>query len=182
MKQSIYDQVKSQGARLVYKKGWFWSALHWILLIVTFGCNRSFKTKFVTTIGPVIGIPTTWNIDAIEWWREPTIRHELVHVDQFKKAGFGSAWVGVLPMFVWYVLLPLPVFFAWGRWVSERSAYLVNLRFARDVGDALPIDRIVGNLTGGAYGWALPPLGWFRRYAENWFLRHLNDDLADNDQ
>ena len=33
-------------ARVSPKVGWFWTALHWIVVVVTFGTNRRFQSGF----------------------------------------------------------------------------------------------------------------------------------------
>ena len=180
MQEQIPHEMKflleRHGARLVKKRGWFWNTLHWIVAIITFGGNRSFKTGFVTTLGPIIAVPEEWNP-----WRgqsESTIIHELVHVQQFKRFGFGNAWLGLPLMFLLYVLLPLPVGGAWFRWMFEREAYLENLRRDKRIGLGdgymeVHAMRVVERLFGGAYGWTLPPLPCVKRYGVRWLLKNV---------
>lgn len=176
--KDIQKKLDQYGAKIVFKTGWFWTALHYLVLIFTFGGNRRFKDGFITTLGPIIGVPESWDGQRLtEGSRyEATILHELVHVSQFKWWGLGSAWLGILPMAVWYLLFPLPVFFCWGRWQSERWAYLVNCRYAKNFGDislTMEIERVVGNMTSGAYGWTLPPFEFVKSYIRRWLRTHI---------
>lgn len=182
--KEIDEKVKAAGARLVYKKdSWFWRALHYVVLVVTFGGNRKFRTSYITTIGPVIAFPDSWPPDgaALSYSQETVILHELVHVAQFKRWGLGSAWVGILPMFCLYVLLPLPLGFAWGRWVLEREAYLQNLQRAEKWGQKsvdYEIERIVDKMTGGHYGYTLAPFEFVKNYIRKWAKNKVNTNFS----
>lgn len=169
--------LEKNKARIVIKEGWFWNCLHYIVMIITFGGNKSFKTRFVTTIGPMIGVPNHWVGTPSTTRRTATIRHELVHVGQFKKCGLGNAWLGLPIMFLIYVMLPFPMGIAWGRWVLERRAYLENLRIMKErygvYAAEVEASRIVDMLTGGGYGWTLIPFGFVKRYCKNWLLTNI---------
>lgn len=159
-------------ARIVEKRGWFWAMLHCCVVAATFGRNRYFLTRYVTTIGPVIATP------AGSTPSEATLRHELVHVRQFRWLGLGSAWLGVLPMLVLYVLV-LPIGFCPGRFFFELHAYAETVRVESrwlygtwDTGLRERIQQIVDEyLTGAAYGWPMPPLRPIRRWAYQWLER-----------
>ena len=58
---------------------------------------------------------------------------QLAPVERSPCAG-SCRWLGVAPMGIVYLLLPLPVFFAWGRWVLEREAYLAGMLHLRKHG------------------------------------------------
>lgn len=45
--------------KIVEKRGWFWVGLHWLVVVVTFGRNRRFLTDYLTTIGPIVGVPVS---------------------------------------------------------------------------------------------------------------------------
>ena len=59
--RELEAQLKDEGTRIVLKTGWFWNLLHWLVCIVTFGANRTFRDEYVTTIGPWIGVPKDWD-------------------------------------------------------------------------------------------------------------------------
>lgn len=159
------------GAKVVAKKGWFWTTLHYVVLVVTLGGNREFLKRYATTIGPIIAVPEGWEKrPALS--RLSLVVHELHHVRQAKMAGLWiSPWLGMVPMGIAYLLLPLPIGLAWCRYVIERSAYLVGIRVKVKYGmDYAPlIEHAVGQLTTGAYGWTWP----FPSCVRAWFLKRL---------
>jgi len=168
---AITEKLEQEGVRVVDKTGWFWNAMHYLVMLVTFGGNRRFR-EYYTTIGPVIGVPLGWEKRGFAN-RFATLTHERRHVEQFKKAGFGSAWLGLLPAGIAYVLLPLPIGFAWFRWRMERTAYAEGIRAYLTVNPSHServrrIDSATIQLTGGAYGWtaALWP---GRARVQKWF-------------
>lgn len=167
--------LENTGARVVIKEGFFWTLLHYVVLIITFGGNKSFKTGFVTTIGPIIGVPKSWEGSPPHTSKDITIAHELVHVEQFKKCGLGNAWLGIPIMLVLYIGLPLPIGFAWTRWMLERRAYLANVLLTKQHYGKLAAEvesrRAVKTLFSGNYGWTL--FSFMRDYATNWFLKQI---------
>ena len=84
-----------------------------------------------------------------------------------------SVVLGVPMMAVFYLLLPLPIGFAYFRWRFERSAYLHGmLVIARHSDKKLPISYVnnaVKQLTTGLYGWTWP----FPKNARRFFERAL---------
>jgi len=173
--QELQASLRTEGIRLVVKDTWFWKAIHYILVVLTFGGNREFLDGFMTTIGPVIGVPKKWlELPKMDFYQFAGIHHEKVHVDQFRKVGFGNAWLGIVPGFFWYILFPIPIGFAWGRWVWEREAYLADMKWRREHGEnedrlAKRLDHVVVMLTGGNYGWTMP----FKGYVRRWFAARL---------
>ncbi len=169
-------------ARVVAKTGWFWKGLHWLVVVVTFGQNRRFLDSYATTIGPVIALPPAWLERRSEAWLVALLAHEAHHVTQFRRWGFGSAWVGAVTMGFAYLFLPLPIGFAYFRWKSEREAYAVGWRVDLELSRAAGadpaslharrrtlIDHGVRQLTGGAYGWT-----WLiKSQVREWFEAHV---------
>lgn len=153
-----YDRLITalpHGARIVVKRGWFWTALGWAVRLVTFGGNPDFVRRYATTLGPVIGVPVGWD-QRPALSRLALLTHELEHVRQARWLGLGSPWLGVVPMAIAYLLLPLPFGLAWCRYALERQAYLEGIRVQmRHGADHAPlIEHAVEQLSGGAYGWA----------------------------
>ncbi len=150
--------MKSHGGRIVEKKGFFWNFLHYVIMVLTLGRNRSFLKGYYTTIGPWVGVPTNWD-DWPEVSRAAVIRHETVHVQQCKRMGFGNVYVGLIPFSLLYLLVPFPIGFAWFRWRFEREAYAVGIRVAlslpivREDDRERQIDHVVEQLTSGSYAW-----------------------------
>lgn len=155
--QLLIAQLEGEGIRIVVKEGWFWTTLHYLVLILTFGGNRNFRNGYYTTIGPVIGVPPGWETrEAIG--RYKTLCHERHHVGQFRKGGLGSAWLGILPVGILYLLLPLPIGFAYCRWLFERTAYAEGIRAELSLRpNAARRTQMIGNavrqLVGPNYGW-----------------------------
>ncbi len=153
----LLAQLKNESVYVVEKKGMFWWVLNVLVVIVTFGGNRNFLERYYTTIGPVIGVPTGWE-ESSAAHRYSVLLHERHHVGQFRKGGLGSAWLGILPVGIAYLLLPLPMGFAWCRWRFEREAYAVGIRAKLSFGFSEErrrelLDHATEALVGPAYGW-----------------------------
>lgn len=181
------EYFRANGIRYVSKDHTFWKTLGWILKVVSFGQMPSFVDSFITTIGPLVAVPPSWPKrleDITPGWRTATLIHEAKHVSQFKAAGLGNAWVGIVPMFFLYVLFPLPTLCALGRWWIERPAYCVNIRQGKRLG-AIPhryeIERATKAMTGSAYLWTLAPFGFVKKYVRNWFIKNYATAGLDKD-
>lgn len=153
--------------KIVEKRGWFWIGLHWLVVVFTFGQNRKFLTNYLTTIGPLVGVPVGFKADHPG--NRAILAHEACHVLQQERLGLGSAWVGLVPWGLVWLLFPLPLGLAFGRYWLEREAYAVGIRMELEMysGGTSPrdsdrelrafmIDHAVAELTSGAYGWAWP--------------------------
>lgn len=175
--QELYVQttikLTNEGAKIVDKKGWFWKTLHVLVVIFTLGSNRNFLKGYYTTIGPWIGVPEGWQSRSLAS-RIAVLEHELIHVKQCAKIGFGSAIVG-LPLYtILYLLLPLPIGLAYFRWRFEREAYVhgINVRVRIEPHRYNEkIDSAVKQLTTGLYGWTWP----FKKSVEKYFAYHCPD-------
>ena len=152
--------------KIVSKDHWFWRGMGRVLM------NPRFCTHMATTIGPVVAVPDAW-IGRLFVDHRIMLKHEAVHIEQYRRLGLGNEWLGILPMMVVYLLSPLPVGFSWGRWLLEREAYVVTLQELKKTHGPIALAHrrwmIVNSLTSGAYGWTLPPWKWVRRYMEGWF-------------
>ena len=182
--ESVLDdtrlKISAEGGRIVEKKGWFWVALHYIVMVVTFGGNRDFLKGYYTTIGPWIGVPEGWEKRSLAG-RIAVLEHECTHIRQCKKFGFGNAIVG-LPLYTMlYLLLPLPIGLAYFRWRFEREAYAwgINARISIEpYMRAHLIDSAVVQLTSGKYGWTWPFPERVRRYFEEHVEHHVSPEQA----
>jgi len=154
--------------RIVRKdQSWLHRAIHRALIVLTFGRMRSYLDSFQTTIGTTVYVTADWD----DWdpdRRYVTLRHEAVHLRQFRRY--------TLPgMAVLYVLLPLPMGLAWFRAYFEKQAYAETIRAAAEVwGPAHPRRDdyrryVIGQFTGASYGWMWP----FRAHLERWYDRVL---------
>src|SRR5665647_1618258 len=100
-------------------------AIHVALVGLTFGQMRNYLDSFQTTIGKTVYVTADWD----DWdpdRRYVTLRHEAIHLRQFRKY--------TLPgMALLYVLLPLPMGIAWFRARFEKEAYAESIRAAAEV-------------------------------------------------
>jgi len=134
-----------------------------VLVVVTFGQMRTYLDGYQTTIGNTVYVTSDWD----DWdpdRRYVTLRHEAVHLRQFRKY--------TLPvMAVLYVLLPLPLGLAYFRARFEQEAYAESIRAAAEVwGAAKPRgaayrEHVIAQFTGPSYGWMWP----FRKSLERWY-------------
>jgi len=179
--RSTILKIENAGGSIVKKQGWFWKTLHVIVAIITFGGNRNFLKGYYTTIGPWIGVPEGWEKKRIQG-RIAVLEHELEHIKQCAKCGFGNPIVG-LPLYtILYLLLPLPAGLAYFRWRFERAAYAhgINEELKLMTGRerlkwrGVLIDRAVKQLTTGLYAWTWP----FPKSARAYFEKHVDDKAA----
>jgi hypothetical protein len=56
------------------------------------------------------------------------IKHELTHIEQFKRLGFGNVYLGSIVQGFLYVFIPLPMGFAKFRYKFESEAYINSFR------------------------------------------------------
>lgn len=138
-------------------------AIHYALCALTLGQMTSYLDAFQTTIGCTVYVTPDWD----DWdpdRRYVTLRHEAVHLRQFRT-------YGVPGMAVLYLLLPLPMGLAWFRTYFEKAAYAESIRAAALVwGPSYPRRAeyrryVIAQFTGAAYGWMWP----FRRALERWY-------------
>jgi hypothetical protein len=115
------DGISIRGKRDTRFGRIFWRTLHGLIWLVTLGRARNLD-RYTTTIGPWIRTGCEM-ADYTDVERISLLTHERVHVGQFRRAGLGSAIVGILPMAIGYLLLPLPIGLAWCRYRLELSAY-----------------------------------------------------------
>lgn len=104
---------------LVSKDTLFWKILANILAFIRVMETEDFLKYYATTIGPIQAYPSDWDAFTVE---EIGI-HESRHTLQARWFGLGiSPWLGLIPMAVAYLLLPLPAVFAWVRYRLELDA------------------------------------------------------------
>ena len=155
--------ARARPVRVVRKRAhWHQLAAGKVLWALTFGGQRRYLTRYVTTLGHTIYAP------EIFFRRRPerawqVLRHELVHVAQFERLG----WVGMVLI---YGFFPLPAGLAWGRARLEWEAYRETLRAVAEsegldaARDPKLHARIVRRFTGPDYGWMWP----FPRQVQRW--------------
>jgi hypothetical protein len=162
--QALVDELLADGVRLVTKERvWHQRAIDRLLRVVTLGGQSVYLTQYVTTIGRTIFLTPDWERRSLSD-RYATLRHERVHLAQFRR------W-GVLPMAFAYLLLPFPVGLAWCRMRLERAAYEETLRVRYALGGRAAVDavraHVIAQFTSASYGWMWP----FPRAVARWFDR-----------
>jgi hypothetical protein len=142
-------------------------AIHYALVGITFGGMRSYLGSYQTTIGSTVYVTPDWD-ERDSDTRYVTLRHEAIHLRQFRKY--------TLPgMALLYILLPLPMGLAWFRARFEKEAYAETIRAAAEVyGRDYPRatayrSYIIDQFVGPSYGWMWP----FRASLERWYDRVL---------
>jgi len=163
---ALVDTLRAEfpGFRIVRKdRSVMHKAIHHALCVLTLGQMTSYLHAFQTTIGRTVYVTPDWDHwDADR--RYVTLRHEAVHLQQFRT-------YSLLGMAVLYVLLPLPMGLAWFRARFEKAAYAESIRAAAEVwGMAYPRTteyrrHVIAQFTGAAYGWMWP----FRGQLERWY-------------
>ena len=164
------------------RRHWYWRALNWIVLIVTFGGNRVFNARYTTTVRKTIGwSDKQWERirKKAQGWEDriwSTLMHEREHLRQFKK--YTTPIMGLGYIFVFF-----PIGLAYVRARFERAGYLQTLRcwYVLDRKWAEhPEARVwwIKQFTTGSYGWMLP----FKKTVGRWFdqeLKRLQELAAD---
>lgn len=160
----VAELERDYGLRIVRKPD---SRLHRAidraLRVITFGGMTRYLDGYQTTIGRTLYVTADWDErDPCE--RYVTLRHEAIHLQQFRR------WT--LPgMAVAYLLFPLPLGVAYFRARFEMAAYEESIRAAAEVfGPAYPRRAsyrayVIEQFMGPSYGWMWP----FRRALERWY-------------
>jgi hypothetical protein len=163
---ALVDALRAElpGFRIVRKdESPLHRAIHHALVVVTLGRMRSYLDSYQTTIGKTVYVTSDWD----DWpadRRYVTLRHEAVHLRQFRKL--------TLPvMAVLYLLVPLPMGLAYFRARFEMEAYAESIRAAAEVwGLSYPSatgyrNQVIDQFMGPSYGWMWP----FRGALERWY-------------
>jgi hypothetical protein len=143
--------------RLVTKDGWYWKVIAALVMVFTFGgiSYRKFLDDYATTIGPLQGYPRQWQKLSTR-----LLVHEARHTRQARWFGLWiHPWVG-LPLFgVFYLLLFLPLGFAFFRWRFEIDADVASYKWQLKNGYTAEQVRarakaFGAKVCGGNYGWS----------------------------
>jgi hypothetical protein len=167
--RALVAELEAEGVRLITKdRVWHQRVIGGLLRVVTFGAQNVYIEGYVTTIGRSIYLTPDWESRTAED-RYATLRHEAVHLAQFRR-------YGVVPMAIAYLLLPLPMGLSWCRARLEWEAYAESVRVWYELGGRLAVQRyrphVLKQFTSGAYGWMWP----FPRAVGRWY-DHLIAEL-----
>jgi hypothetical protein len=152
------------GFRIVRKdRSTMHRAIDVALRVVTLGRMRDYLDSYQTTIGKTVYVTSDWD----DWdpdRRYVTLRHEAVHLRQFRRL--------TLPVMAFlYLFVPLPMGLAYFRARFEMEAYAESIRAAAEVwGSDYPASEpfrshVVTQFLGPSYGWMWP----FRQRVERWY-------------
>lgn len=112
--------------RVVHKEGHAWSQrIDTVLRVLTLGGQAAYVSTYTTVLGSTIYLPSSW-AERSDAARYITLRHEAVHLRQFRR-------FGVVGMTLLYGLPLLPVGLALGRAWIEWEAYRETLRAYAEV-------------------------------------------------
>lgn len=167
---AVQAELTALGVKVEVKdQQWYWKAINVLLLIVSFGQMKRFMVGFNTTLGNRIGVTQAFMANTSDAQKYATLRHELQHIKQFRRYGFGNIWVGTVLCAIPYLFLPLPIGLAYCRAQMEKEAYAETIRAwvqceGRDVAMTLK-SHIVANFTGVNYLYMWP----FKVSMEKWF-------------
>lgn len=176
---SVERELKALGVTVEVKdKQWYWRAINVLLLIVSFGQMKTFMTDYHTTLGARIGVtPAFASRSAAEQYA--TLLHELQHIKQYRRYGFGNIWVGAVLCMIPYLFLPLPIGLAFCRAQMEKEAYRESIRaWVQCYGPeqaAHAKDHIVKQFTGVNYLFMWP----FKSHMEKWYDDALEQIVAE---
>ena len=128
--------------------------IHRALWCLTFGQMTSYLEGYQTTLGSRVYVTSDWTTRSYDS-RIVILRHELIHIRQFKRYTF-------LGMALLYLLVPLPMGLSYFRALFEKEAYAESIRATAEINGpgAAHSDsmrrHIIQQFTGASYGWMWP--------------------------
>jgi len=162
----LLDEIRGEFPRfrvIDKSKSRFHRAIHKALVVITFGQMRDYLSSYQTTIGYTLYVTPDWD-ERSDATRYETLRHERIHLRQFRRFTFPG-------MVLLYLLLPLPLGLAYFRARFEWAAYAESIRAAHEVhgreyvAEGFYREYIIRQFTGPSYGWMWP----FRRQLDRWY-------------
>lgn len=146
---------------------WYWKVTGILVAIITFG-KVDFMGHFFSTFVNRVGVPASWD-NMYVGAKYEILLHEVEHMKQYKRAGFGNIWLGFIIAGFGYLFLPLPLGLAWVRTKMEMGGYAQSIRAVIQVYgvNAARADkaRIVGHFTSITYFFMWP----FKGYMNKWY-------------
>jgi hypothetical protein len=169
--QTLLDSMRAEFSHFEVReksRNWHQRLIHKLLCAITFGKQRFYLSDYHTTLGQKVFVPTCWHYESDED-RYIIMRHERVHIRQFKK----YSWVG---MTILYLFVFFPFGLSYFRMKFEKDAFEETIRATCEIKGVEAIrdprfkHRIVRSFTGPYYGWMWP----FRSRINKWY-----DDVVD---
>jgi len=155
------------------RDSWLMKVIDVILKIISFGQIKEFMDNYTTTIGSKICVPDSWETKS-DNSRIITIRHEVVHIRQFKKYTF--------PLYIFlYLFVFFPIGLAYFRMKFEKAGYREGTKAALELlGDKYVNneykEHIIRQFTSSSYFWCWP----FRKSIETWYnnmIREVREEI-----
>ena len=146
-------------------------AIHYALLLVTFGGQRIYLTRYHTVLWGTLWVPDAWD-EMSDDDKYVLLRHERIHLRQRER-------MGDVVMTFRYLLWYFPLGLAYGRARIEWEAYIETIRATAEVygleeAEGLR-DHITARFTGPDYGWMWP----FPKTIHRWFDEAMRDVRAE---
>jgi hypothetical protein len=169
--QMLLDSMRVEFPRfqiIEKNRSWHQRLIDKILYVITIGKQRFYLSDYHTTIGQKVYVPASWNYENDED-RYIIMRHERIHMRQFKKYSFTG--MSLLYLFVFF-----PLGLSYFRMKFERDAYEETLRAMHEIKGEEKIrdprfrEDVIRSFTGPDYGWMWP----FKNRISKWY-----DDLVD---
>lgn len=120
----IYSRIKSAYPKfdvLEKENSTFMKILNVFMIILSFGQNKEFLTKYITTIGYKIYVPEFWFRTPYHI-RIEKLYHEAIHMEQRTR-------YGILFYPLYLLGLPFPIFFAYYRTKFEKEGYEATMQY-----------------------------------------------------
>jgi hypothetical protein len=132
------------------------------LKIITLGQMNMFMTGFITTLGQKVYVTNSWKQGSLIG-QASILRHERVHMRQAKK--YGRFLFSFL-----YLMVPLPIGFAYFRKKFEQEAYEESMRALYEhIGEGAFLhhnrEAIITQFISANYFWMWP----WRKDLEKWY-------------
>jgi hypothetical protein len=143
-------------------QSWLMKTANFFLLVITFGKQDRFMKSYTTTIGNTIYTASNWESKA-DANKIVIIRHERIHLRQFKK--YTSILFSFLYLFVFF-----PTIFAYFRAKFEKEAYYESIKARLELYGERGIsasfrEHVIKQFIGAGYFFMWP----FRKSTEKWF-------------
>ena len=134
------------------------------LFILTLGAQNSYISAYTTVLGHRIYVPKGWH-DWSAQSRYLTLRHEIIHIRQFKK----FTWPGMILLYGMVFPVGLAFGRAWLEWQAYKETIIATFELygLEAVEDTRFQEHIVEQFASGAYGWMWP------------FPRHVRSMIQD---
>ncbi|MFO0663361.1 MAG: hypothetical protein U0174_05390 [Polyangiaceae bacterium] len=149
----------------------FQRAIHYALLVITFGGQRAYMSRYHTVLFGKLWVPEHWKHTA-DIDRVILLRHERVHLRQ-------RARMGDVKMTFLYLLPFFPLFFAYGRarieWEAYEETIRATLEFRGEEAARELREFLKARFVGPEYGWMWP----FPKVIDRWFDDALAKALAE---